>query len=90
MAAWELTGHQLASGEQLHCASLVLYILILLVLLFSYYYYHYYYYYFLPFCPIKPFLSQPTSLTFFLILSPILLGGGSERVAAWCLVAGWG
>ena len=40
IAAWELTGHRLASGEQLHCASLALYIPILLLLL-SFCYYHY-------------------------------------------------
>ena len=42
--------------------------------------------------PIELSLSQPMSfLTFTLpILSPIPLGGGSERAAVWCLVAGWG
>ena len=34
IAAQELTGHQLSSGEQLHCASLVLYIPIILLLSF--------------------------------------------------------
>ena len=92
IAAWELTGHRSVSGEQLHCASLVLCIPILLLLFLSFYYVYYYHYYFLPFCSIKLFLSQPMSFTFFLpILSPIPLGGGvSEQVAAWCLVAGWG
>ena len=65
ITAQELTGHWSASGEQLHCASLVLYIQILLLLLLPFYY-CYYHYYCLPFCPIKLFLSQPTTFTFFL------------------------
>ena len=76
IAARELRGHWLASGEQRHCASLVLYIPILLLLLLPFYYCYYYHYQFLPFCSIKLFLSQPTSFTFFLlILPPIPLGG---------------
>ena len=65
IAAQELTGHRSASGEQLHCASLVWYSLILLVFLLSFYYYYYHYYYLLPFCPIKLSSSQPTNFTFF-------------------------
>ena len=74
MAAQELTEHQSASGEQVHCASLVLYIPILLLLL--------------SLLLFSSFLSFSTAFIsthkfyFFLILSPIPLGGGevSERL----------
>lgn len=50
-----------------------------------FFYYYYYYYYCFPFLffPIKLFLSQPTSFTFFLILSPIPLWGSDQTL--WCL-----
>ena len=88
ITAQELTGHQSVSGEQLHCASLVLYIPIPLLLLSFYYYYHYY---FLPLCPIKLSLSQPTSFTVFFnsLPHPTRGAGGSEQAAAWCLAASW-
>ena len=35
IAARELTGHQSVSGEQLHCASLVLYILLIIIFFLS-------------------------------------------------------
>lgn len=68
--AWELAGHQLVGGEQLHCTSLVLYILILVLVLLS-----------LTFLT-ELFLSSPMNFTAFSpILFPILivregLGGG--------------
>ena len=58
-------GHQLVGGEQSHCVSLICILL---------YYYHYY----VPFlfCPIKLSISQPTSFTFFPVLSPFPLEEG--------------
>lgn len=75
VAARGLAGHQLASGEQLHCPSLVLYILMV----------YYYYCHFITliiiiifflFCPIKHLHLNSQVLPFFFLLSPILLDGG--------------
>ena len=78
--ARELTGHRSASGEQLHCASLVLYILILLVVLLSFYYYYYHYFSFLSILLNCLYLNSRGF--FFLILSPIpgVRGAVSERL----------
>ena len=76
ITARELTGHRSASGEQLHCASLVLYILFFFSPSFS--------------VLLNCLYLNPQVLLFFSILSPIPLGGGSEQAAAWCLIAGWG
>jgi len=67
-----LSGHRSAGGEQLHCASLVLYTLLLVVLLsllllFSFH-----------FCPNKQSLSQPTGFRFFLIFFSIQEREGRE------------
>ena len=65
-AAWGCAGHQSAGGEQLHCASLVLYILAVVLLLLL----------FFLFCPNKLSLSQPTSFSFFSDSLPHATGEG--------------
>ena len=81
ITARELIGHQLASGEQLHCASLVLYILILLVvLLYYYYYYHHHYFSFLSVL-LNCLYLNPRVLFFFRFSPPShWVGGVSERL----------
>ena len=92
IAARGLAGHQSASGEQLHCASLVFflgfYFSLFLLSSFSLQLSLLLLYFILV---IKLFLSQPVSFTFFPDSPPHPTGIGrrSERVAAWCLVAGW-
>ena len=89
IAAWELAGYQSVGGKQLHCASLALYviitiiiILLLLLLLF----------YFILFQLLNCSYLNPGvfSLLLFWFSPPSHQGQGSEQVAAWCLVAGWG
>ena len=76
ITAQELTGGRLASGEQLHCASLVLYI--------QFFYYYYRHFIVVIIIIISFFLSvllncsylNPRVLLFLPILSPISLGQG--------------
>ena len=81
IAARESAGHWSATSEQLHCASLILYILLLLLLLLLII--------ISLCCPIKLSLSQLMSfMGFFLILLLIPPGQGGWQAAARCLVAG--
>ena len=74
-------GHQSVGGEQLHCASVILYTLSLSLFLFL-------------FCPIRLSLSQPTSFYFFFYFffpgslpHPSVGGRVSERLCSALLPA---
>ena len=75
ITAREQAEHEVPGGEQLHCASLTLYILLLVLLLLLF---------LLSLCcPVKLSLSQPTSSHLFLL---ILLPRAGEEWASSCMV----
>lgn len=76
VTAWELTEHESVDEEQLHCVSLVLYILIILSLLS-----------FFSVLLNCNYLNSQILLFFFLSIFLTQLEWGSEWDTVWCLVA---
>ena len=86
ITARELSGYRSAGGEQLHCASLALYIIIIIIILLLLSLLFYF------ISIIKLFLSQPRSVSHSYssdsLPHPIGVGGVSERLRGAELLAG--